>query len=169
MSGDSQDTSAQPMPNNKPAVDADQVAAWLQEHLGAPTLDVTPLTGGFWSAAFAYQHDGREFVIRFNDNAEGFRIDQAAFAFARTGLPIPEVFEIGSALGVSYAISRRHHGQFLELVEPEAAPRLITPLSDLFIRMRRVSRQERVEWYNPTSRTSWHDYLLRGIDDDTQP
>ena len=166
MSGESPGTDALPVQHRKPAVDADAVARWLCGHLGAAALEVTSLPGGFWSAAFAYQHDGVEYVVRFNDNAEGFEIDRAACAFARTGLPVPEVLEIGAALGVSYAISRRHHGRFLELTEPEAAPRLTPALADLFARMRRVPSRERVEWYKPTGNQSWHDYLLRGIGDD---
>ncbi len=164
MSSDSQDT--QPVQNNKPAISHATVTEWLRERLGRTDVEVEPLAGGFWSAAFAYEHEGEALVVRFNENADGFRIDQAAHAFAKSGLPIPEVLEIGSALGLAYAISRRHHGRFLETVEPELADRLAPALADMFVRMRRVQDHDRVEWYNPDSTRSWHDYLLRGIDDD---
>jgi aminoglycoside phosphotransferase (APT) family kinase protein len=166
MSDKPENSDPLPVQHNKPSIDADAVAEWLREHFGTSVTDVIPLAGGFWSAAFAYQHDGAEFVIRFNENGEGFLIDQAAYRLAGAYLPIPEVFEIGSVLGLSYAISRRHHGRFLELVEAEAAPRLAPALADLFTRMRRTRRQTRVEWYNPRSDRTWHDYLLRGIDSD---
>ncbi len=158
---------AAPLKSNKPNLGSKTVAAWLNQHLGIPVADVQPLAGGFWSAAFAYEHQGEAFVVRFNENAEGFRIDQAAHAFASTGLPVPEVFEIGEALGLSYAISRRHHGRFLESVPPEAAPQLEPALAEMFRQLRQVRGTGRVEWYNPSSTNSWHDYLLRGIRHDS--
>lgn len=152
------------MQYNKPRLDRAALEVWLQDHLGSAIDGVEPLAGGFWSAAFAYQHNGEEFVIRFNRSPEGFEIDRAANAFAAAGLPIPEVFEIGTALGLSYAISRRYHGRFLETAAPEAAPRLAPALADLLSKLRRVPGRDRVEWYNPASKGTWHDYLLRGID-----
>ena len=153
--------------NSKPDISSNAVARWLHDHLGSPITSVQPLAGGFWSAAFAYEHNGQEFVVRFNENPEGFQIDQAAHAFASSGLPVPEVFEIGKALDLSFAISRRHHGRFLEIAAPEAAPQLAPALAEMFRQFRQVRGSDRVEWYEPSSRRSWHDYLLRGISFET--
>lgn len=149
--------------NNKPQLGDGAVAAWLHDHLGSAPAALQPLAGGFWSAAFAFEHNNEQFVVRFNENADGFQIDQAAYEFASSGLPIPQVFEIGEALDLSYAISRRHHGRFLETVHPAAAPRLAPALANLFRQFRQVQGYNRVEWYDPSSQRSWHDYLLRGI------
>ena len=54
MSSDSQDT--QPVQNNKPAISRATVTEWLRERLGRTDVEVEPLAGGFWSAAFAYEH-----------------------------------------------------------------------------------------------------------------
>lgn len=151
---------------SKPDISSDAVADWLEGHLGAAVAEVQPLVGGFWSAAFAYEHAGQEFVVRFNESAEGFRIDQAAHIFAVNGLPIPKVFEVGNALDCAFAISRRYHGRFLETIEPAAAPRLAQALADLLRQLRSVPGHDRVEWYDQTSNRSWHDYLLRSIGDE---
>ncbi len=156
----------EPAATNKPGIDTNDVRRWLTNRYGSTVANLQPLPGGFWSAGFAYERGGEELVIRFNRNPEGFRIDQAAHAFSETGLPVPEVLEIGTALDLSYAISRRYHGRFLETVDPEAAPRLARALSELFAQLRRVPGHDRVEWYDPASSRSWHDYLLRSISDE---
>jgi aminoglycoside phosphotransferase (APT) family kinase protein len=76
-------------------------------------------------------------VARFGEIRSGFDDDRRAMAYASPDLPVPEVLEVGDALGQSYAISRRHHGRFLEdLVADEADAarpmfrRLLTALRD---------------------------------------
>jgi aminoglycoside phosphotransferase (APT) family kinase protein len=155
---------ATPVKNNKPEIEISTVAGWLQQHHGSAVANLQPLSGGFWSAAFAYERAGEEYVVRFNQSPGGFAIDQAAHVFSETGLPVPEVFEIGEALDLSYAISRRHHGRFLETVAPEAAPRLAHALAEMFTQLRSVPSNDKVKWYDQTSEGSWHDYLLRSID-----
>lgn len=164
MSSGNADDRMTPMANSKPDVSAAAVADWLRSHLGPSAHNVEPLAGGFWSAAFAFQQADESFVVRFNREAEGFETDRAAHAFAAAGLPIPEVIETGKALGVYYAISRRHYGRFLEEVDPGDVSRLRMSLGDLLARMRRVPSPGRVEWYDASSTLSWHDYLVRGID-----
>lgn len=154
---------AAPVQNNKPDVDADRAGAWLRSHYGDAVSNVEPLTGGFWSAAFAFRHDGEALVVRFNHGSDGFEIDQAACSFSRPGLPIPEVLEVGRGMDLSYAISRRHYGQFLETVPAESAPQLEEVIVDLLAQMRAVLPREQVVWYAPDDASSWHDYLLRSI------
>ena len=99
----------------------DQVLAFLAErHEGRPVRDLEPLSGGFWSSAFAYRTaDDRELVVRFGQLLDGFEADRAAMAYAGPDLPVPEVLEVGAAFDGSYAISARAHGRFLEDVTPE--------------------------------------------------
>ena len=152
------------MDNNKPGIELSEVAHWLEGHHGGSVSNLTPLAGGFWSAAFAYLWEDAELVIRFNAGPEGFEIDRAAHEFCVAGLPVPEVLATGRALGCCFAISRRHHGQFLELVGPEAAPALAGAVDDLLRKMRQVPAREKVQWYDPDSDLSWHQYLLRAIE-----
>ena len=101
----------------------DEVLAFLADrHGGEAVEDLEPLSGGFWSSAFAYRSaDGHELVVRFGQLLDGFEADRAAMAYAGPDLPVPEVLEIGAAFGGSYAISVRARGRFLEDVRPEEA------------------------------------------------
>jgi aminoglycoside phosphotransferase (APT) family kinase protein len=101
-----------------------EVEAFLtQRHAGAAITDLAPLSGGFWSSAFAYRAAGedRELVVRFGQLDGGFDADHRAMAYASDDLPVPEVLELGRAFGGSYAISVRAHGRFLEDVTPDEA------------------------------------------------
>jgi hygromycin-B 4-O-kinase len=107
-----------------------QAEAFLVARYG-DVQDVRPLTGGFWSAAFAFQHAGRELVLRFGSRADWFEADRIAATFASPSLPVPEVLEVGEALDSAYAISVRFHGMNLEDVRPDqsdAANLLLTAL-----------------------------------------
>jgi aminoglycoside phosphotransferase (APT) family kinase protein len=90
------------------------------------------LAGGFWSAAYAYEVDGDELVARFGEMKDGFEADRDAMAHSSEDLPVPDVLDIGDApFGGAYAISRRHHGRFLEDAGPEVAPALARLLGAL--------------------------------------
>lgn len=102
----------------KPHLSTEAVTAWLAEYYGNPVESVEPLAGGFWSAAFAFRHEGSDLVIRFNKDPEGFSIDRNAWTMAGSCLPVPEVVGTGEALDFHYAVSRRHFGSFLELADP---------------------------------------------------
>ena len=101
----------------------DEVLAFLADRHGdEPVSDLEPLSGGFWSSAYAYRSaDGHELVVRFGQLVDGFEADRAAMAYAGPDLPVPEVLEVGTAFGGSYAISLRAHGRFLEDVRPDEA------------------------------------------------
>ncbi len=73
----------------KPQPTTAQVARWLAiRHEGAIS-DLTPLSGGFWSSAFAYRVGADELVLRLSDMGEGFAIDAQAMRFAAPNLPVP--------------------------------------------------------------------------------
>jgi hypothetical protein len=74
-------------------------------------VDLELLHGGFWSAAYGYRLDDREFALRIGRHRAWFEIDRDARVYNAPDLPVPEVLEIGDAFGGSYAISVRHHGR----------------------------------------------------------
>lgn len=92
----------------------------MESH-GIPVTDLEPLRGGFWSSAFAYRIESREFVVRFAGDRAGFEADRTAMAFDGSDLPVSAVLDIGDAFDGAYAISMRHHGRLLETVRPEEA------------------------------------------------
>ena len=105
----------------KPQLRLQEVQAFLQAHHRAPVRDLEALRGGYWSAAYSYRLDERDLVVRFGASREGYDMDQAAMPFGRPDLPVPEVLDVGEALGGAFAISVRHHGRFLEDVRPGEA------------------------------------------------
>lgn len=111
------------------------VLAFLRAHHGVDVLDLVALGGGFWSASYAYGVGSDELVLRLADTPDGFRADESAQAYGSASMPVPEVLAIGQGLDRWFAISRRHHGRFLEDVSPDeadaVAPAVIGLLRDL--------------------------------------
>lgn len=125
------------------------------------------LSGGYWSAAYGYRVGERELVLRLGQVREGFEMDRAAIAFAGDGLPIPEVLDIGDALGRSYAVSVRHHGRFLESARPSDAG----PVGDALVGLLRAllavpaAPGAAVAWFHETG-DSWRESVLDALVDD---
>ncbi len=153
---------AETVKNNKPSLKIEAVHEWLQKRFGKGVSVPEPLSGGFWSAAFAFKVEAEDLVIRFNRSPEGFAIDQAAMRFRQAGVPVPVVTETGTALDLAYAISHRKRGMFLEDSSPGQAPHVKILLADLFRCMRTVP-PENVEWYQAGISRSWHEYLSRSL------
>ena len=74
--------------------------------------------------------------MRFGEIVEGFEDDRRAMAYASPDLPVPEVLEIGHAFDRGFAISRRHHGRFLEDVTPDDADAARPMLRRLLVSLR---------------------------------
>jgi aminoglycoside phosphotransferase (APT) family kinase protein len=128
---------------------------------------VAPISGGFWSAAYTYCVGEEEFVLRLSDMADGFALDVAAMQFTAPDLPIPEVIDVGEALGYHYAISRPHFGRFVEDVSIEEADAVGGALARLLAALRAVqsTRDDAVVWHEPdaTAELTWRDFLRNGL------
>ena len=129
----------------------DEVATFLAEHHTGAITDLECLHGGYWSSAYAYRADGHELVVRFGQLRDGYDMDQAAAAWTAPDLPIPEVLAVGDAFDGAFAISVRHHGQFLEDVGVDDAPVAGAALERLLRAMRAVPSPEGApaEWHPP--------------------
>ncbi len=154
----------------KPTPTTAQVARWLATRHDGAISDLTPLSGGFWSSAFAYRVGADEFVLRLSDMGEGFAIDAAAMRFAAPDLPVPVVHDTGSALGLHFAISRRHHGRFIETTSVQEATAVGGALDVLLATMRAVPAKpdDPVLWYDPeaSAGVTWRAWLRAGLVDD---
>jgi hypothetical protein len=82
--------------------------------------DLQPLGGGAWTSAYSFVLAGRPLVVRFGTRRDWLEAERAAMAFASPEIPVPEVLEVGDALGGAYAISARHYGINLEDVRPDS-------------------------------------------------
>jgi len=147
----------------------EEVVAFLGGQPGHPQ-DLEALTGGAWSSAWAYRAGGEELVVRFGREVSWYEADRMAMAFGGPDLPVPEVREVGTTpSGRAYAISVRHHGQFLEDTPVEQASAISPTLTRLLVALYRVpaAPDAPVVWhqaYAPAG--SWREYLLDGLVDD---
>lgn len=147
------------------------VVAFLSDLHGERIEVVEALSGGFWSAAWGYRAGDGELVLRLGSVPEGFLADRAAMAFDGPELPVPAVLDIGEAFGLSYAVSERRHGRFLEDIEPDLAHDLGPTLARLLLALRTAAPappDAPVEWQQgPTvGGPSWRRWLLDGLVDD---
>lgn len=148
--------SLSPPSDRRPSTEA--VAAFLYQHHGTEPTAIEILGGGFWSAAFGYRLGDEELVLRIGDDPDGFRADELAMGYRSAELPVPEVLSIGQGFGRWFAISRRHHGRFLEDVDPGEADVLGPTVVRLLAALRAVP-DTGIE-VDP-----WHRWLMAGITD----
>lgn len=156
------------MPPDRPG--PDEIVAFLCDHHGGTVDGLEPLTGGHWSSAYGYRLGDEELVLRLGEVREGFEMDREAHAFCRPGLPVPEVLAIGEAFDGSFAVSRRHHGRFLEDISVDDAARAAPAIGDLLDALRAVPASDhRVTWFadqpEPTGGT-WRGWLADMLVDD---
>lgn len=138
----------------------EDVVAFLASHHGAPVTEVEVLSGGFWSAAYGYRVGDRELVLRLGRNPEWFATDRDAMTYAREGLPVPAVLDVGEFLGGAYAISERHRGRFLESVRVDEVDVGGPTLMSLLEALRSVPDDGRGD-------TSWHAWLMESVRDES--
>ena len=147
----------------------EQLNAWLIGQHKAEIKDLAPLSGGFWSSAFAYRAGEQDFVLRLSDMAEGFAIDKAAMRFNNPNLPIPNMVNIGKTFGLNYAISDRHYGRFIETTSADEGSAVGSALETLLAGLRAVetSEDDAVIWHDPegSPKITWHSWLTGGLVD----
>jgi hygromycin-B 4-O-kinase len=118
-------------------LDVAAASALLSELSGEPIVAV-PAGAGMWSRCFTFDRGRDRLVARFGRHRSDFESDRLAAGFARSGLPIPWVHEIGAAFEGHYAISDRADGTPLEEASPEQWRSLVEPLAAALSAMRSV-------------------------------
>ncbi|HYF61023.1 MAG TPA: aminoglycoside phosphotransferase family protein [Burkholderiaceae bacterium] len=93
-----------------------EVSAIVEHHFGTPPRRVVRRGGGLTNLVFAVDHPEGELVVRMNpapDKIGEFIKEQWAVARAReSGIPVPEVLEVGNGVGTHpYMISRHVRGE----------------------------------------------------------
>ncbi len=155
---------------NGDALAIEQVAAFLADQHAARIEDLEPLGGGWWSSAWGYRIGDEELVVRFGRNVSWYEADRMAMAFARHGIPVPQVREVGlTPDDRACAISVRHHGNFLEDTPLELSAALAPTFTGLLVALHAVPSETHspVLWHQPDAPLiSWRQYLLSGLVDD---
>jgi hygromycin-B 4-O-kinase len=148
-----------------PDVGVREASAFLAEHFGRDVGPVELVGEGAWSRCFGFRIDDRDLVIRFGNHRDDFEKDERAASFATPALPVPEVFEVGAALGGYFAVSSRAYGVPLETI---SAADWETTLPALFaaldaIRSIDVSPSTEFGGWDGRGRArlaTWRDFLL---------
>jgi hygromycin-B 4-O-kinase len=149
-------------------VDKKVAARFVAERYGeSAATSVTPLGGGDWSRAFSFCVNNQGLVVRFGRYKDDFLKDQQAMAFARPGLPIPKMLEVGEAFDLFYAVSERHYGLFLESLDEAGWHRLLPALLQSLDAMREIEFECGVDWYGGSSASplGWRQWLLASLED----
>lgn len=153
------------------ALTIEEVQAFLEARYG-PVEGLEQLGGGFWSAAYGFRTADRELVVRFGSDRAWFEADQAAMAFCSPDLPVPEVLEVGDAADGAFAISVRHHGIYLETIEPEQSSAGGPMLAGLLEALYRVPKSADIavgwHWQSPPLDLTWKDWLRDALVDDPE-
>jgi aminoglycoside phosphotransferase (APT) family kinase protein len=154
-----------------PELAIEDLAGFLCRHHGTEVDELELLRGGFWSAAYGYRVGDERLVARFGRMRDGFEMDRAAMRFARPGLPVPEVLDVGDAFDRSFAISRRADGTFLEDVTVDEAETVAPLVARLLGSLRSAEQPADTAsaWYPASvdpSTSTWRGWLLDGLVDD---
>ena len=102
--------------------------AFVRSRFGDGVRDIASIGHGEWSRAFAFRDGADDLIIRFSTIDEDFRKDELAAQFSSRTLPVPEIIEIGEALGGFYAVSRRAAGSFIDDCDEEQLRALLPSL-----------------------------------------
>lgn len=143
-----------------------QLRAFLGAHLGAEIEPLVPVGQGAWSRCFAFSHTGRDLVVKLGAYPEDFRRDRwAARALSASGLPVPEIIEIGEAFGCWFVIATRVTGRPLEDADAVAWRRLLPSVLAMLDAVHAVDLDGRPghgHWTEGDGGTSgsWHEHLL---------
>lgn len=92
-----------------PKLDAEQARALLAAN-GHDTTDLVPLTGGLWSATFAFTEARRGYIVRFHERRDDLEKDRFAMRWSSSRLRIPRMVEIGDTPAGPCGISERAEG-----------------------------------------------------------
>lgn len=111
-----------------PRISNTQVLTLLNDTLGLGVDTVEPLRSGAWSAAFAFTKGDEKWVIRFSNHEDDFDRDAYAYRFASDDLPVPQTTHRGDMDSVSYAVSQRMHGNFIDELGGEEYRRTLPSL-----------------------------------------
>ena len=135
------------------------------------------LVGGAFSSAYGFEANGQPYVVRLNaapHAAESFAKDAfAARHFASSGLPIPEIIEIGSHRDVEYAISERVPGRTLHAHTTAERRATLPSFLATLTAIGQVNTSDTAgygDWGADRQGkfASWHDYLIQVIENHEQ-
>lgn len=148
--------------------------AFLRGRYDDRRVRLEPLSGGNWSTAFGFRHDGADLVARFGRHPEDYRKDAWAAQWSTPAVPIPSVVEVGPVDddGWWFAVSTRSHGAPLESATARDWDALVPEVVDLIARVAALpyDPSQGVGRWGPDGHApqgSWREFLLDVATDGT--
>lgn len=147
-------------------LDRSLVESFLRRRFDAS--DVTLLSGGTWSQAFAVSAGGERLVVRFGGERVEYEKDLLAGTWASPALPVPEVLEIGEAFDGRFAVSRYVSGVPLERLDAQGWCSTLPALLDALAALRDVRLPGAgcgaFDGHGDAPRQSWSDWLRAAVE-----
>jgi hygromycin-B 4-O-kinase len=129
-----------------------------------PADELNQLSKGWWSQAYSFRYEGKDWVLRINGSDKDFRKDQKAWDFLHDIILVPEIKLIGKFKDDFFAITEKCSG--ITLIDEHVTSReIVFNLFDILLQMRTFNANGLNGWglmnesfegnYN-----SWEDWLL---------
>ena len=148
-----------------------EVQAFIDDRFGGRASEVTRLSGGDWSQAYALSLDGTQVVARFGIHGEDYEKDRIASGWASDELPIPKVLELDETKVGFFALSSRARGDFLDELRSEQIRGVLPSLFRTMDAIRAIDVSATEGYGNWTSdghgpQRTWREALLHKFADD---
>ncbi len=152
-------------------IQIEQAIEFLTEHFGKDVTNVEVVGKGLWSQSFFFRRANIDYVLRFGNEGESYEKDRIASKYSSNKLPIPAITEIGTALGLHFAISERASGTMIDELGQSEMEKIIPAILEMLDALREadISKTTGYGHWNKNEEgqySSWRDFLLLvGIDD----
>lgn len=147
-----------------PTHDLETVARFVRSRF-ADAIDIEPLGSGEWSKVYSFRAARAEYVLRLGSYLEDYEKDEVAAAFDGPDLPVPEIVELGEALGGAYAISVRAYGEALDALDGATFRQTLPSILRMLDAMRVIDVSDTTGYgmWSPDGSApfpTWRDFLL---------
>lgn len=151
-------------------VQIDQVSEFLTTRFNEEITNIEVIGKGLWSQSFFFRRANTDYVIRFGSESESYEKDKIASKYSSNNLPIPNITEIGTGLGLYFAISERANGIMVDEVEKADIGKIIPAIFEMLNALREaniLATSGYGHWDKSEmgQYSSWRDFLL-SIDTD---
>jgi hygromycin-B 4-O-kinase len=142
-----------------------QISEFQPQYSESLITDISALSGGEWSQAFAFRQDDKDYVLRLSESEDDFLIDRFANRFSSSRLPIPKIVELGTAFAGYYAVSERAFGTMIDDLDKVSMKRIIPSLFAILDAIRETDISDTqgygmLDVSGNGSRKSWKEFLL---------
>ncbi len=149
----------------KPNISSQDTTQFLQEKLNTEISALTLLSGGEWSQAYSFIHDGKKYVLRWCHSSESFEKDAFAGTFNTQDLPVPKVIDSGKHFDTHFAISEFVQGSFLEKLSADELDQTLPAVLKMLDALRTADLSQTTGYgawdkNGKGSHASWQEYLL---------